>query len=670
MSIPTNLSDRATLAACVAELLADARGKLTTPMPTKYSYPATNDPLVNEGQALINLTQEMLAYFNGQSGGGGTPQPTTITVLPTLPSLTGPGQTLQFTAIVKDQNGNVLTPGVGGVPALFWSSTNPTSATVNSTTGLATEVGNGSTIIIATCGQFGGGTTLTTSGSGVLVPTTVTVSPSSASLTSQGATQQFTAVVKDQNGTVMTPGQGGVPALVWTLVPGAAATINASSGLVTETGNGSETVKCTCGSAFGTASLTCSGVQPPPGQPTTVTVSPVGASLTAVGQTQQYSAVVKDQNLNILTPGQGGTPALVWSSSNSGSATINSSTGLATETGNGITQITAQCTPASGSTNLNTSGAVQGNNGNLGQNEPGGLTTVISTGLITTTPARQLPGCSGNPCFNWTLPMFPGSGVPSQTATNFSPASPSSTGDWAQNLDLVSNYQTGQSGYRIFYPTNLQGGNSPVRWGISWSGTHGTGTLYHSFRFRLSPNWTLSLASGLKVIRIFQSNGPNNNHFIGFGADGLATDGSNMWAGGLLQFNSSQYFANVPGSPNGQAQSPTASGINAAGNIGGVGRGSWHIFEQLRIPESPAGANNGQWTFWVDGVLVWTSVGKALGTGGVPTNGVRFNETGQTPGYSGFIFDPTYGGDVASDHPPSSAQPMYFDVDSLYISVG
>ena len=61
-----------------------------------------------------------------------------------------------------------MTPGSGGIPALVWVSSNPSIATVNASTGLATAVASGACSITATCGVHGGGTTLTVgAGSGV-----------------------------------------------------------------------------------------------------------------------------------------------------------------------------------------------------------------------------------------------------------------------------------------------------------------------------------------------------------------------------------------------------------------------------------------------------------------------------------------------------------------------
>ena len=60
------------------------------------------------------------------------------------------------------------------------------------------------------------------------VPTTVVISPSSATLTALGETTQFTAQVQDQDGNTMT-GQS----VSWSSLATAVATIDPSSGLAT-----------------------------------------------------------------------------------------------------------------------------------------------------------------------------------------------------------------------------------------------------------------------------------------------------------------------------------------------------------------------------------------------------------------------------------------------------
>ncbi len=85
---------------------------------------------------------------------------------------------------------------------------------------------------------------------------------------------------------------------------------------------------------------------PEPARPTTVTVSPAIAELTALGATVQLSVEVRDQNGNVMT----GT-ALAWSSSDASMATVAAS-GLVTATGDGTVTITATAGSVSGTARI------------------------------------------------------------------------------------------------------------------------------------------------------------------------------------------------------------------------------------------------------------------------------------------------------------------------------
>lgn len=101
------------------------------------------------------------------------------------------------------------------------------------------------------------------------VATTIVITPATVSFATLGRTQQLTAVVKDQNGAVMT----GVK-VTWAS-GGAAVTVD-TSGLVTAVANGSVQVSATSGSATGNV---------------TVTVAQVGAALVKVsGDAQSATA--------------------------------------------------------------------------------------------------------------------------------------------------------------------------------------------------------------------------------------------------------------------------------------------------------------------------------------------------------------------------------------------
>lgn len=141
---------------------------------------------------------------------------------------------------------------------------------------------------------------------------TITVSPSTTTLAA-GATQEFTAVGKDahNNTVVFTP--------TWSVVA-SGGTINGTSGVFTAgttAGIFLNTVEATSGAISGTSSVT---VQV--GALASIVVSPATTTL-SIGQTQQFTAVGKDANHNVVefTP--------TWSVVASG-GTINSSTGVFT----------------------------------------------------------------------------------------------------------------------------------------------------------------------------------------------------------------------------------------------------------------------------------------------------------------------------------------------------
>lgn len=304
-------------------------------------------------------------------------------------------------------------------------------------------------------------------------------------------------------------------------------------------------------------------------------------------------------------------------------------------------------------------------------NEPAGMTTVINTGPITAS-------VSGAGSFT-----LNGGGAPNFTFSNFSPASASSVGEWAGNLQNtpLDSGSSLASGLRFYYAQNLHGGNSPVRIGGSFS-LHGSGTLYARCRVRYSPSWSYSQASGNKFFRIQPLDElGENNFFANFGRIGnTAPNGTDIWFTGLIQHTGDgSNFGVIPGTSTGAGcNSPTGSAVGDAdiapiGNLGGSALGQWHWIEYLSVAEVPSGIGStspGEMTYWVDTQQSWTSVGKTLGTLGTPSQGLIFFTTASaTPptGYYFFIFDPTYGGDLDSDRPPNAN--VYWDVDQIYVSV-
>ncbi len=173
---------------------------------------------------------------------------TTITVSPSSASVQT-GGTQQFTATGFDQFGNAMNPQ----PTFTWSVSG--GGTI-SQSGLFTagSIAGGPFTVTAASGSVSGTASVTVTSPPVL--TTITVSPSSASVQTGGA-QQFTATGFDQFGNPMNP----QPTFTWSVSGGG--TIS-TSGLFTagSTAGGPFTVTAASGSVSGTASVTVTS--PPP----------------------------------------------------------------------------------------------------------------------------------------------------------------------------------------------------------------------------------------------------------------------------------------------------------------------------------------------------------------------------------------------------------------------
>jgi len=163
---------------------------------------------------------------------------------------------------------------------------------------------------------------------------TVDVSPSSATLTSQGETVELTATLRDADGNILT----GRP-IDWSSSNPTVATVadNEETAIVTAQSEGFATVTATSEGESDEASIT---VDFPP-EPTTVVVSPSSASI-EVGEEQQFSATVHDASGNRLFEAE---QALAWTSSNSSVATMTDASGpvaRALGQGGGTTTIRAE----------------------------------------------------------------------------------------------------------------------------------------------------------------------------------------------------------------------------------------------------------------------------------------------------------------------------------------
>jgi hypothetical protein len=211
--------------------------------------------------------------------------------------------TTQFTAVVKDADGNVIdvTP--------TWSVI--AGGGTISNTGLFTagdSAGTYTNTVKATSGSISS-TSSVTIDAGALA--TLTVSPTTVSLAA-GATQQYTAVGKDAHGNTISISP------TWSVVGGGTVDTAGLFTAGTTAGEFAKSVVATSGEIADSASVTVTA-----GPLASIVLTPTPAEV-AVAATQQFTAVGKDANDNVVD-----IPTPVWSVEANG-GTIDASTGLFT----------------------------------------------------------------------------------------------------------------------------------------------------------------------------------------------------------------------------------------------------------------------------------------------------------------------------------------------------
>jgi uncharacterized protein YjdB len=235
---------------------------------------------------------------------------TSITVTPAAPSI-AKGTTQQFTATghYSDNSTQIITTSV------TWTSSNSAIGNIASGTGLASGVAVGGPVTItATSGAITGTASLTVTSAAL---TSITVSPNAGTVAA-GQTLAFTATGHYTDGTT----QNLTNTVNWTSSNTSDATI-ASNGVATGIVTGTTvTITATSGAISGTASLTVTNATL-----SSITVTPASASI-AKGTTQQFTATghYTDNSTQNLTG------SVIWSSSATATATINtagSATGVA-----------------------------------------------------------------------------------------------------------------------------------------------------------------------------------------------------------------------------------------------------------------------------------------------------------------------------------------------------
>ena len=248
------------------------------------------------------------------------PRPATVAVAPATIRLTALGATEQLTAEVRDQNGNAMAGA-----AVSWASSAAAVATV-SASGLVTAGGNGTATITATAGSASGSATVTVAQE----VSAVAVSPAIDTLFA-GDTLRLAAEATDANGRPVAGTE-----FDWASSDTLVAVVD-DAGRVTGVGAGEAEVTATAAGVAGRAELTV--VAP---APTSVAVTPDTVALTALGQTAQLAAEVRDQIGRVMEGVR-----VSWSSADATVAAVDSA-GLVTAADIGVTTVTATVGEVSG----------------------------------------------------------------------------------------------------------------------------------------------------------------------------------------------------------------------------------------------------------------------------------------------------------------------------------
>ncbi|MFY9937456.1 MAG: Ig-like domain-containing protein [Silvibacterium sp.] len=290
--------------------------------------------------------------------GCSTSSVTAIQVSPTT-ATAAVGQTAQFTATATYTQGTHPGSSQNATDSATWSSSNPSVATINSS-GMATAVAAGTTVITATINGYPGIVsataefTVTGSAGGVTGVSIVSISviPGSQSVSSPNQTSQFIAIGTTSAGaTVDLTGQ-----VAWSSSSTQIATIGATSGLATAVGQGTATITAlytnSTGGTAATGTATFTVVGGTTEQFTAVSITPGSLALSASGQTSQLIALGTSGSSGLLLDVTASIQ-MQWSSSIPSIASVNAS-GLVKGLSAGTSTITALLTNPDGSVVSNT----------------------------------------------------------------------------------------------------------------------------------------------------------------------------------------------------------------------------------------------------------------------------------------------------------------------------
>ncbi|MDE2794551.1 MAG: Ig-like domain-containing protein [Gemmatimonadota bacterium] len=209
--------------------------------------PSSVRTAVRKRRIFLPVAAMLAGMIWGSGCGDGTepppsdpPRPATVTVTPATAQLAALGATVQLTAHVYDQDGQLMAGAT-----VTWASGAPAVATVSST-GLVTATDNGTATVTASAGSASGAAEITVAQE----VSSLIVSPDTATLQAIGDTLRLMAETTDANGHAVTSAS-----VVWGSDDETVAAVD-SSGLVRAMGEGTATVTASAGSASGAAEIT------------------------------------------------------------------------------------------------------------------------------------------------------------------------------------------------------------------------------------------------------------------------------------------------------------------------------------------------------------------------------------------------------------------------------
>ena len=248
-----------------------------------------------------------------------------VAVTPASP-ITGLGGTRQFAATATYSDGSTRDVTVGST----WASATPAVATINASTGMATAVSVGTSVISA---GFGGKTANTTLTIVTATLSSIAITPTSPTVLI-GATRQFVLIATYSNGSVANVSSTST----FSSATPAALTIGATSGLATGIAAGSSVITGSYGGMTANTTATVPAVTL-----SSIAVTPANATV-GIGGIQQFVATgtYSDGSNAIITS------SASWTSGTIANGTI-ASTGAATGIAVGTTTITATSGTKNGS---------------------------------------------------------------------------------------------------------------------------------------------------------------------------------------------------------------------------------------------------------------------------------------------------------------------------------